>query len=195
SRPALDPAEDHPARRRLEHAGDRQVDLMTDGRTPLLHDQHRAIVEVANPLADLVPGLDDAHAQRLAWESHRLHRVGQLIEVNDFDSLQLSNLVEVEVIGHHAGAHGLGENDQALIDLVYVAQFLQVGLVHLKFNFGVVLHPLENVQPTPPAVALQLVGTVGDALQLLEDRARHDQLVVDDPRITDIGNPAVDNDA
>src|SRR5262249_34651049 len=44
------------------------------------------------------------------------------------------------------------------------------------------------------AVALDLVAAVGDALQLLEHKARHDQLGVDNPRITNIGNPAIDDD-
>ena len=81
-----------------------------------------------------------------------------------------------------------------LVHAVDLAQLRQVGLVHLQLHLGVVLQPLEDVQPAPAAVALQLVGAVGDALQLLEDEARHDQLGVDEPRITDIGNPAVDDD-
>ena len=65
--------------------------------------------------------------------------------------------------------------------------------MHLQLDLGVALHPLEHVQAAPAAVALQLVGAVGDALQLLQHEARHDQLGVDEPRITDIGNPAVDD--
>ena len=67
--------------------------------------------------------------------------------------------------------------------------------MHLQLDLGVVLHPLEHVQPAPAAVPLQLVRAVGDRLQLLQHEARHDQLGVDEPRITDIGNPAVDDDA
>src|SRR5206468_6695078 len=52
----------------------------------------------------------------------------------------------------------------------------------------------DLVQPAPAAVALQLVGAVGDALQFLQDEPRHNHLAVDVARITDIGNPAVDDD-
>src|SRR5262249_53459104 len=45
------------------------------------------------------------------------------------------------------------------------------------------------------AIALQLVRTIGHRLQFLEDETRHDQLGVDEPRITNIGNAAVDDDA
>src|SRR5262249_6230012 len=68
------------------------------------------------------------------------------------------------------------------------------GLVHVQINFGVGLHALEDVQAAASAVALDLVPAVGDTLQLLEHKARHDQLGVDNPRITNIGNPAIDDD-
>src|SRR5882724_968640 len=66
--------------------------------------------------------------------------------------------------------------------------------MHLQFDLGVVLHALEHVEAAAAAVALELVGAVGDGLQLLQDEARHDQLGVDEPRITNIGNAAVDDD-
>src|SRR5262249_38328083 len=120
--------------------------------------------------------------------------VGQFIQVDDLDPLKLGNLVQVEVVGHHARTQRLGQDHQALVHLVNVAsQAGQVRLVHLQFHLGVGLHALEHVQAAAAAVALDLVGTVGNALQLLQHKAGHDQLGVDDPRITNIGNPAVNN--
>src|SRR5262249_38103680 len=128
-----------------------------------------------------------------AGQGHQLERVGQLVQVDDLNPLQLGDLVQVEVIGHHARAEHLGQHHEAFVHLVHVAQLGQVRLVHLQLHPGVGLHPLEDVQPAPPAVALDLVRAVGDALQLLQHETGDDQLGVDDPRFTDIGNPAVNN--
>ena len=49
-------------------------------------------------------------------------------------------------------------------------------------------------RPAAPAVAAQLVGAVGDALQLLEHEAGDDQRLVDHPRLGDVGDPPVDHD-
>src|SRR5262249_42878634 len=78
---------------------------------------------------------------------------------------------------------------------MHVTQLGQVALVHLQLDLGVRLHALEDVQPAPATVALDLVRAVGDALQLLQDEAWHDHLGIDDPRITNIGNPSIDDDA
>src|SRR5262249_848338 len=147
----------------------------------------------SDPLTDLIALLDDLDVQSLARQSDQLEGVGQFVQVDDLHALQLSNLVQVEVVGHDAGAKGFGQHDQALVNLVRVAQLTEIGLVHLQFHFGIGLHPLEDIQAAPAAIALNLVGTVRDALQFLKDKTGHDHLGVDDPRIAYIGNPAVNN--
>ena len=59
---------------------------------------------------------------------------------------------------------------------------------------GRLLEPVEDVEPAAAAVAAELVGAVGDPLQLLEHEPRHDQRLVDDPRLGHVGDPAVDDD-
>src|SRR5207245_5236415 len=68
-----------------------------------------------------------------------------------------------------------------------------VCLMYLKLHLGVGLHLFQHVHAAPAAIALEFVGTVSDMLQFLQHEARHDHLGVDDSRITNIGNPAVDN--
>ncbi len=48
--------------------------------------------------------------------------------------------------------------------------------------------------PRRPAVAPELVGAVGDPLQLLKYEARNDHRLVDHPRLGDVGDPPVDHD-
>src|SRR5207249_11704511 len=61
-------AEDHLARRRLEHAGDADLDRLAQGLLGLVHDHHRAVVEVADSLAGLLALLDDDDAHALAGQ-------------------------------------------------------------------------------------------------------------------------------
>src|SRR5687768_10248015 len=53
-----DLSEDHASRRRLEHVGDGELDLFVEVRAPVLHDDHRAVVEEADALRLLLAGLD-----------------------------------------------------------------------------------------------------------------------------------------
>ena len=59
----------------------------------------------------------------------------------------------------------------------------------------VALHPREDLEAAPAAVAPQRVRGVRDVLQLLEHEARHDQRAVDEPGLHDLGDPAVDEHA
>ena len=178
----------------MQHAGDGDADFLADVRPALLDDHHRAVFQVADPLADLVALPHQPHRHHLAGQRHRLQCVGQLVKVDDLDALQLRDLVEVVVVGHHPGAQQFSQDHQAFVDLGHLAQLGQVAVVHLQIDLGVRLHPLEHVQPAPAAVALQLVGAIGDGLQLLKDETRHDELGVDEPRFTHIGNSAINYD-
>src|SRR5262245_2506433 len=190
----VNPAEDHSPGGCLQDAGHGDADFGANGAASLLDDDHRAVVEIADALTDLVALFDDSYRQVLAGERHELEGVGQLVQVDDVHALQLANLVQVEVVGDDASADGLGQNDQALVHLRHFAELGQVGLVHVQINLRVGLHAFEDVQAPSSAVPLDLVSAVGNALQLLEYKARHDQLGVDNPRITNIGNPAVYDD-
>ena len=65
----------------------------------------------------------------------------------------------------------------------------------MQFDLGVVLQPLEDVQPAPAPVPLELVRTVGDPLQFLQHEAGHDHPGIHDASIAHIRDPAVDDHA
>src|SRR5262249_32945750 len=58
---AADAAEDHPARRSLQHARDGDRHFLADRLASLLHDDHGPVVKITDPLADLIALLDDPH--------------------------------------------------------------------------------------------------------------------------------------
>ena len=98
-------AEDHLARRRLQHAGDADLDRPAQRLLGLVHHHHGAVVEVADALARLLAFLDDEDLHQLAGQDHRLERVRELVDVEDGHAAQLRDLVEVEVVGDDLAAH------------------------------------------------------------------------------------------
>src|SRR5260370_38034723 len=100
--PGREASEDHATGRRLQYAGHGNTDFLTDSGPALLHDDHGAVIQVADALADLVARLDHFDDHRFAGQGDGLHSVGHFIEVNDFHALQLGDLVQVKVIRDHS---------------------------------------------------------------------------------------------
>ena len=190
----IDPAEDHPAGAGLEHARHRQAEGLAQVIGSLLGDDHRAVVEIADALALLFAALEELDRQALAREHDRLHRVGQVVEVDDFDSLEPGDLVEVVVVGDDLAPEMLGQDHQALIDFADPRQLGDLAVVDPDLDARRLLQAVEDVEPAAPAVAPQLVGAVGDALQFLEHEPRNDHRLIDDARLGDVGDPPVDHD-
>ena len=60
---------------------------------------------------------------------------------------------------------------------------------------GLLLHPVEDLEAAPAAVAPERVRAVGDVLQLVEHEPRDDERAVDEAGLDDLGDPAVDDRA
>src|SRR3972149_1877716 len=72
---------------------------------------HRAVVQKADALSQLLSFLDDADSHLLAGQDYRLHGVGQLVDVEDLYALQFGHAVQVEVVGEDGAAVGGGQAD------------------------------------------------------------------------------------
>ncbi len=59
---------------------------------------------------------------------------------------------------------------------------------------GRLLQAVQDIEAAAAAVAPELVGAVGDALQFLKDEPGDDKLLVDDAGFGDVGDAAVDDD-
>ena len=86
--------------------------------------------------------------------------------------MQLRDAVEVEVVGEDAGVAAAGQLDQLGIDLVHV---LRVLVRKLDRYPRVLLQDCQDLQAPTTAHAAGLVAVVGDALELVDHEARHDQ--------------------
>ena len=129
-----------------------------------------------------------------AGQKDRLERVGEVVQVDDADAVQLGHLVEVVVVGDDLALQVLGQQHQLLVDRL-AGEFGQLAVVDHEVDLRVAAEPVEDVEPAAAAVAAELVGGIGDGLQLGDDELRHDQLVVDDAGLDDVGDPPVDDDA
>ena len=187
------PAEDHPARAGLEHAGHRQPDRLAQVVGPLLGDDHGAVVEVAHALARLLAPLEQLDDQGLSRQDDRLHRVGQVVEVDHVHALEPRDLVEVVVVGDDLAAEVLGQDHQPLIDLADPGQLGDLGIVDPDLDPLRLLEPVQDVQASTAAVPPQLVRAVRDPLQLLQDEPGDHQRLVDHPRLRHVGDPPVDH--
>ena len=161
-------------------------------RAPPFDDDHRPVVEEADALAGLLALLDDPDVQLLAGQHGGLDRVGQRVDVHDPDALELGDAVEVEVVGQDHPAARQRQRDELGVDL---GDLGHVVLDDLDRGPGLLLHPVEDLQPAPATVAAQRIGAVGDVLELLEDEARDDERPVDEARFDDLGDPPVDDRA
>src|SRR5512146_1060800 len=87
----------------------------------------------------------------------------EFVDVEDFDAVQLGDLVEVEVVGYNLGFVHLGELDQLHVNF---ANGREIVFDDLNLKRRDLLDALEDVDAAAPPVTLQRVGRVGDELQL-----------------------------
>ncbi len=157
-------------------------------------DDHRAVVQVPDPLPRLLARFDHADLNRFARQKDRLQRVGNVVQVDHAHTMQLGHLVQVVVVGDHLAIEMLGQQDQLQVDrLARHVRILVV--VDLQIHVGVLAEAVQNVQATAAARAAEPIRTVRNALQLVDHKPRHDQLAVQHLRLHHIRDAAVDDHA
>src|SRR2546422_7786451 len=171
--------EDHPASRRLQHAGDDDVGRLTEIATAVIDDHHGAVVEIGDALPGFLPLAHHLHAHRLAGQDHGLERVGQLVDIEHGHAAELRHLVEVVVVGEHLGAQRLAELDQLAVDLTDVGE---IRVHDLDLHLAATLQALQDVESALAPVPAQRIGRVRDLLQLTQHELRDDQCSVDEAR-------------
>src|SRR5690606_40263288 len=106
--------------------------------------------------------------------------------------LELTDLIEVIIVGNHLAAHALGQLDQAA---VYLQALVLIVIDDMDGDVELLLNAVKNIQTPAAAVALEGVGRIGNMAQLFQDKTGDDNLAVQEAGITDIGNAAVNDDA
>ena len=91
---------------------------------------------VAARVAELVAGFHHSYDNVFARKRHRLEGVCHFVQIDDFDALQLRNLVQIEVVRHNPRPDRLGEDHQSLIDADAFADHQIASGVHGIFVLG-----------------------------------------------------------
>ena len=118
------------------------MDRLADEPPPVFDHDHGAVVKVADALADLLASIDHLDLELLARDEARLDRVGQLVDVQDVDVLDLRNLVEVEIGGQQVGVQLLRQLDQLAVDS---ADLGEVRVNDLDVELGIVPQRTQDV--------------------------------------------------
>ena len=183
--------EDHPPGDRLEHPRHVHVDLPVEEPVATLDHDHRAVVEEGDALAGFLAFLDDLDAQLLAGQERRLHGVGQRVHVEHPHALEIGDPVQVEIRREDRATCRPREAHELTVDLGDPGH---IDVAHLD-RHRPLLQRRQDLQTAPAAIAAKCVGRIGDALELIEDEARDDELAIDEPGGHDVGQAAVDDRA
>jgi hypothetical protein len=128
--------------------------LPTQSRPPF-DDDHRAVVQIADPWPISSPGLTIRTAA-LARQEHRLERVGDVVEVDHLHVVQPGDLVQVVVARDDLAFQVLGQQHEFHIDRL-AGHLGQFAVVDLQIDAIVVSQAIENIQPAAAAGSPQLV--------------------------------------
>ena len=125
----------------------------------------------------------------LAGHDDGLERVGQVVDVEHLDALDLRHLVEVVVGGDDDALDLLGQPDELGVDLGDVRE-VPLDDAHVAVGLLQRVHRVEAAPaPGPPA----RVGGVGDGLQLLQHEAGDDQVALDETGGHHVAHAPVDD--
>ena len=185
-------AEDHASGAGLEGAGYGDAYALADVIARLVHDDHGAVVEIADALGGFVTGADDFERQFLAGQDHGAQGVGEVVEVDGVNVLDFGEFGKVVVAGEDARLELVGEADEFAVN---GAAARGAAVVDLDGDAAFALEALEHFESAASAVTAQAVAGVGDVLQFLEDEFGHDEGGVEDAGVAEVGEAAVNDGA
>src|SRR5581483_1957065 len=100
---------------RLQHAGYGDVHGAADHAPCVIHHHHGAVIEIADTLVVLLAFFQNHHVHALARQHNGLQRVREVVDVEHFDVMQVSDLVQIEVVGDDLGFPLFGQLQQLQI--------------------------------------------------------------------------------
>ena len=151
-------AENHLPGGGLQHASHGDVDGLRNHLLGVVHHHHGAVVQVSHALVVLLALLQDEDAHRFARQHDRLQRIGQLVDVQDLDAVQLGHLVQVEIVGDDLAIVDLPQFDQLHVHVPHLREIL---FDDLHREVGHFLDALQDVQAAPSPVPFHGIGGIG----------------------------------
>ena len=114
------------------------------------------------------------------------------MEVDVVDLLQLGDLAEVVVVGEELGVEVARQADELGVHFLFLGK---IAVVDADFDAGVALDAVEHFEAAAAAGALDGVVGIGDLLEFLEHKARHDDQAFEEIGFNQIGDAPVNDDA
>src|SRR5579864_5336865 len=185
-------AEDHFASGGLQHAGDSNIDRFGNHALGVIYHHHSTVIEVRHALVVFLALFEDEDAHGLAGEHDGLEGVGERVDIQNFDSVQLGDFVQIEIIGDDFAIVNFGQLDQFHVDF---ADVREVVLDDLHVEVRHFLDALQNIETAAAAIAFHGVGGIGDQLQFAQHELRDDEHAIEKTGFGDVGDAAVDDDA
>src|SRR5206468_11177788 len=136
---------------------DDDINRLADELPGVVHDHHRAVVEIGDTLVVLLAFFQDEHLHDLAGQHDGLERVGQLVDIEDVHTSKLGDLVQIEVVGDDSPLQRPREIDELEV------HFTNVGKVHIGDDHRDARHllnPLQNVEAAAPAVPSECITRI-----------------------------------
>src|SRR5208282_2056546 len=185
-------AKDHLAGGGLQHRSHRNVDGLADHLARVIDDHHGAVIEIGDALVVFFAFLQDEYPHHFAWQNDRLERVGQFVDIEHGYALELGDFVEVEVVGDDLAFIELGQFNELHIDFANTGE---VVFHNLDLDGSSFLETLQNVEAAASAIAFERIGGIGHQLQFTQHELRDHNQAVEEARLGDVGDAAVNNDA
>src|SRR4029077_3377060 len=121
-----------------------------------------------------------------------LQGIGELVDVQDFNAVQLGNFVEVEIVGDDLAVVNLGQLDQLHIDFAHVREII---LHDLHVEMGHFLDALQDIETAAAAIALHRIRRIRDQLQFPQNELRDHQHAVEKSGFSDVGDSTINDHA
>ncbi len=188
----FDLAKHHATGVRLQNAGHHDVNFLTDVIATHLSNDHRAIFQEADTLTDVVTFFNQLDVDRITPLNGRAERVIDFVDVDGLNRFKLGNFRQVGIIRDQHATQTFSQCDQLLI--CRTINLLGV-FVNLNFDARITLQAVQHIETPAAAVSAILVVAVGNRLHLLQNNARDNHLLRDQPGLGKVGDPAVNNHA
>ena len=112
------------------------------------------------------------------------------MHVHVADVLQLGDLAEVVIVGEQLRAEVAGQPDELGVHFRFLRE---IAVVDFDLVARVALDAVEHFEAAPAPRALDGVVGIGDLLEFLEHKARHDDDAFEEIGLDQIGDAAVND--
>jgi len=123
--------------------------------TAILHDDHCAIIQVPNSLTQFFTILHDFNLNLFSWQEDWLDRVRQLIDIQDFDSLEFGYPVKIKIVGNDWAMQITRQFHKFSIN---ICDTFNIGIDNIDGDRSILLQTVEDLKSTTPTVATHRIG-------------------------------------